>query len=528
VAHQEPGAAEDRERPDEAELYAMLLQAQSDLGLGAVVIHDHRVVQCNQAHLDITGYAKEDLLRQHDFLGMIAPEARDALRARYERRERGENVDGWFETVIVRKDGRHVPVEIAVKLLRQKGSSRTLLGLLRDITQRKLAEEALRESEERFRRAFQDAAVGVALFDGQARYLEVNDALCAMLGYGKEELLAMDWRQLTHPDDVAPTLSQGRRVEAAAPRAVRFTKRYVHRDGHVIWAEVVTSPVRNPAGQVVQYVTQIQDVTARVEAEGRLRRSEALLAESQAASHVGSWEFNLVTKEAAWSDEMYRLFGLAPQAAPARFQAFFDLVPDEDKPLLQGLGVDPRAEERLIDHRVRRPDGALVWVSTRARTLRDAAGAPARIVGTTQDITQRKLAEEESRRQLVARKLVRRILRDLVDRGDATTATRRSLGRALAEETDAKSVGALLDAFGAMNSGALRLQKAAEGRYDFTGEALLEVTPGYGAPTCHIALGYLEGLVAQLEGGASLGAETQCQSQGHAACRFVVKARRRS
>jgi PAS domain S-box-containing protein len=313
-------------------------------------------------------------------------------------------------------------------------------------------------------------------------------------------------------------------VNSAMHRGVRHRKRYLHKDGRVVIAEVVVSPVRNDEGEVVQYVTQIADVTARVAADEALRREQRLLAESQAASHVGSWEF-VPGRGGMWSDEMYRIFGLAPQSTPASFEAFLGHVHPSDVPALRELGRDPAVGEQDVDFRVVRSDGSIAWVATHARIERGPDGRPTRFVGTTLDITDRRRAEEERRKQMVQRKLVRRMLRDLVARGPASMTTRRDLGKALASEATSHDASGFVDAFAALNIGTLQVDRVGEGRYEARARDLLEVTPRFGSPTCHIALGFLEGMVAMLEEGTSLGAEVRCQSQGHEECLFVVKAR---
>jgi PAS domain S-box-containing protein len=149
------------------------------------------------------------------------------------------------------------------------------------------------------------------------------------------------------------------------------------------------------------------------------------------------------------------------------------------------------------------------------------------VIAAIRDVSERKRVEADARGQLVAKKLVRRIIRDLSAQGGASQETRRVLGRGLATETGGDEPGAFIDAFHAMGIGNLRLEHYEQDRYTFSGDGLLEMTPGHATPTCHIALGFLEGVVAAIHKTPSLGAEVACQSQGHPRCVFIVKPKAR-
>ncbi|MDR3753745.1 MAG: PAS domain S-box protein [Terracidiphilus sp.] len=138
----------------------------------------------------------------------------------------------------------------------------------------KRAEESLRESEDRFRTAFEAAPYGMCMTGTEGRFLHANAALCRMLGYSSEELLAGMWQQVTYPDD----LERSRQVSAQFGRSdvntVEIEKRYVHKQGSIIWARVKISVVKNSLGAASHYITQIEDITLRKQAEQALESSE--------------------------------------------------------------------------------------------------------------------------------------------------------------------------------------------------------------------------------------------------------------
>jgi PAS domain S-box-containing protein len=135
-------------------------------------------------------------------------------------------------------------------------------------------EEALKESEQRFRSSFDDAAIGMALVAPDGRFLQTNRSLCEILGYPEEELLGKTFQDLTHPEDLDTDLDQVRRMLAAEIRTYQMEKRYLHREGHVVWVLLSVSLVRDEEGEPLYFVSQVQDVSERKRAGEKLREAE--------------------------------------------------------------------------------------------------------------------------------------------------------------------------------------------------------------------------------------------------------------
>ena len=145
-------------------------------------------------------------------------------------------------------------------------------GFAADITQAKQTEESLRESVKMFRSAMEHAAIGKALVAPDGRWLKVNPALCRIIGYSEEELLASDFQSITHPDDLEADLDNVHRVLRGEIDTFQMEKRYVHKDGHIIWALLSVSLVRSLQGEPRFFISQIQDITDRKRAEREIRR----------------------------------------------------------------------------------------------------------------------------------------------------------------------------------------------------------------------------------------------------------------
>ena len=148
-------------------------------------------------------------------------------------------------------------------------------GIVQDITERKKAKEALQESEERFRSVFDDSAVAMALVGQDARLLRVNDVFCQMLGFEKSEIEGHTFLYFTYPDDMKPSILAHKAAINSEKPFLWIEKRYIRKDGRVIWCDVSSSPVLDPKGCPIYTVAHIQDITERKKAEEALRESEA-------------------------------------------------------------------------------------------------------------------------------------------------------------------------------------------------------------------------------------------------------------
>jgi two-component system sensor histidine kinase UhpB len=174
-----------------------------------------------------------------------------------------------FEWTHCTADGDEFPCE--VRLVPLPDPRRLLVrGSLTDITERKRAQEALRESEERFRNAFDFAPIGMALVAPDGRFLRVNQSLCDMVGYSATELRARDFQSISHPDDLEADLGLVRQMLDDSIPYYHLEKRYLHKEGRIIWALLSVSLLRGRRGEPLYFISQIQDITERNKAEKTL------------------------------------------------------------------------------------------------------------------------------------------------------------------------------------------------------------------------------------------------------------------
>ena len=262
-----------------------------------------------------------------------------------------------------------------------------------ELIERKRAEDALRVSEERFRRYFELGLIGMAMTSPTNGILEVNDELCRILGYQRSELMQMTWAELTHPDDLASDVAQFNRVMARQIEGYSLDKRWIRKDGRVIDSIMAAKCLRRADGSVEYFVGLVLDTTERKRAEEKLGESERrfrLLAES-IPHHV--WSFSAdgsVWLSESTADRLHRphggrtglrrLAGAASRRRGARQSAW-------EKARTPGTAYE-------MEQRMRGRDGRYRRFMCRAQASRDAQGRPIEWFGTNTDVEERRQAEE--------------------------------------------------------------------------------------------------------------------------------------
>ncbi|MEW5725589.1 MAG: PAS domain S-box protein, partial [Thermodesulfobacteriota bacterium] len=231
-----------------------------------------RFVDANQAAFELLGYPSGQALNRTSFeLNLLPKGKRRRAVEEFNRAVRGEPV-GPSEYTLTRPDGTKAPVEVRIHPVDVSGR-RMILGVARDLTAWKRAEELRRESEEKFRVAFEKAAVGMCLTGLDGRLLKVNRAMGQMLGYAEQELTSLNFAAITHPDDLALSQEVVNSLVKGEQEGRRFEKRYFSKDGGIVWADVSTFLHRDFNNEPLFMITHIQDITARKQAEEALRRA---------------------------------------------------------------------------------------------------------------------------------------------------------------------------------------------------------------------------------------------------------------
>ncbi|MGA1868844.1 MAG: PAS domain S-box protein [bacterium] len=165
---------------------------------------------------------------------------------------------------------------------------RRLYGTVQDITMRKRTEKALRESEERFRKIFEQAAVGMVYARPDGRFLKVNQRFCTMVGYTQNELLELTFEQITHPEDLAIDLEHHEKLLHDTLKTYSIEKRYYHKNGSIIWANLTVSLVREQSGNPKYLMGMIEDITERKKMEKEAREKQEQLIQADKLASLGT------------------------------------------------------------------------------------------------------------------------------------------------------------------------------------------------------------------------------------------------
>jgi PAS domain S-box-containing protein len=322
--------------------------------------------------------------------------------------ERGE--DHEFDYRVFAKDGRIVWLHEIVRVIKDaSGTPSCLRGVMIDITDRKNAEEALRESEEQRRRAEEIALVMKVNVGLDGRWLKVSPSFCDYLGYSKEELIGRHSREMTHVDDRAEDARQCARLLAGEINTFEREKRHHRRDGRIVWSYVNCSRVVNRAGEPQFFKTYIRDITEERSSKEALLQSEARLRQSeQRLKHlISNCPVGLYICKASGDYAATFVSETISSQTGYETEEFLDdpgfwathIHPDDRESVMAGLAILPEQGRVSHEYRFRHKNGTYRWMYDESSMLLGRDGQPEEIVGFWMDVTERKLAEEQLRQK---------------------------------------------------------------------------------------------------------------------------------
>lgn len=261
-------AAEDAIKHSE-ENYRLLIENARE---GIVIIQDRIVKFVNRDISELLGYPKEEILSR-PFIDFIHPDDKDMVMKTHVRRLRGEVVPDLYSFRSIRQSGEAVWMELRAITVDWEGNPATL-NFIRDISERRRFEATLHESEEKFRRLFDQSPVGVAIVSPEdSRFTSVNESLCNILGYSSDELVKLRFADITHQDDLSRDREQVTRLASGEIEQYVTDKRYIRKDGSVVWGHLCLRLIKNAEGSALYFLPIIENISDRKRAEEELKQA---------------------------------------------------------------------------------------------------------------------------------------------------------------------------------------------------------------------------------------------------------------
>jgi PAS domain S-box-containing protein len=261
--------------------------------------------------------------------------------------------------------------------------------------ERKRAEEALIESDRRFRELFYDAPVGYHELDTEGRITCVNTTELLMLGYSSEEMIGHHvWEFIGEAEIARKTFGE----KLAGVTHLRNVERSFRRkDGTLMEVQLDDQMLTDPNGRIIGIRATMQDITERKQIDEELKMNEMRMCEAQEIAHLGNWESDAVTGEVKWSDELWRIFGLDQREFGLSFEEYLAMVHPDDHSLVKRINEEAQHSKKDFgyDYRIIQPDRSVRVCRANRRVICDEHGQIVKITGTDQDITEQKRIEDE-------------------------------------------------------------------------------------------------------------------------------------
>jgi PAS domain S-box-containing protein len=357
------------------------------------------ILDCNPAASEIFGYSREGLLGKTTAFLHVDEASLGEFRERLYPAIEEKGYLSLAEFKMKRKDGTVFFTEHSVTSLENKHGQRIAwVSVIRDISEAKRLEEALRDSEKRYRDLFENSTLAIfrSTIDGKA--ITVNPMFARLFGYeSPEEILATVENVATDVFADPRRRSEIIRLQAENPRLNTFENLYRRKDGSTFLGRLNLRAIKELKGHVIIYEGFIEDITERKQAEEALRNSEKGLAAAQRIAHIGSWLWDVTANTALWSEETYRIFGIPYKHMEEHKRDFLDMVHPKDQDRVDQALRDALSgrKEYDIEYRIITPDRTDKIIHALAEVSRNDQGEPVLMQGTVHDITERKRAEEE-------------------------------------------------------------------------------------------------------------------------------------
>lgn len=418
------------------EKYRLLVEKSSE---GIAIIQDRRYKYVNSAFSQTVGYSIDELIKfsPDDIWSLIHPDDKESLEKRNRDLEAGQILAPRHNFRYIRGDGSIRWVEaFGTEML--FGGRSALQVFETDITERKLVEMKLRESEEKYRTILENMDEGYFEVDLDGNLTFFNDSLAKSLGYSEDELIGMNNRQYMDDKNAKKVYQTFNEVYKTGISVKAANWEIIRKDGTKRFHEDSISIIMDSRGNPTGFRGIARDITDRKQAEQELQRSETNLREAQRIAHLGSWDWNIETNNLSWSDEVFRIFGLNSEKVNPSFETFMRSIHPCDREFVKKSTNDALYKNKSynIEYRIVRPDGEVYYVHEQGEVIYSEIEQPISMIGTIHEITERKILEGEIKFQSLDLEERLKELNCLYSVSKLTKETERSLKEVFLEVID--------------------------------------------------------------------------------------------
>lgn len=296
------------------------------------------------------------------------------------------------------KDGREVWLMTnALPVISPSGKLIGYRGSDMDITEWKKTEEDMDTSRSLLKTIIDTIPIRVFWKNRQLRYMGCNTLFAKDAGYvSAEEIIGKDDYQMGWATEADMYRDDDRHTIISGSGKLFYEEEQTTPTGDKIWLSTSKMPLRDAEGEIVGVVGMYEDITVRKQFEEKLRLSEQKLKEAQRFARMGSWSLDLKDNRLEWSDEVFEIFEITDREFGASYKAFLETIHPDDREMVNGVYLDSvKTKERYeVTHRLLMKDGRIKWIQEMGMSEYDSDGNPVRSIGTVQDITERKTADE--------------------------------------------------------------------------------------------------------------------------------------
>lgn len=304
-------------------------------------------------------------------------------------------VESTVEVLARSGDGSHLPVEIGISDCVVKGTPYSVF-IVRDITERKRAESVIRERQARLQAVIDNSTAAIFLKDLEGVYIMANNRFAGIVGKGKEQVIGKKDGDLFPEYHARRFRDDDERVRQSG-QALQFEEEVGVHGGKAVFL-TTKFPLFDEGGKIYAVGGIATDITGQKLIEEELRRSKSSLSKAQEIARIGNWDWTIESGKMYWSPQAYRNFGFEPGAVSPTYRLIADAIHPNDRELLKKTFDEAVNENIPLDVEVRiGPDGGLKYLHLKGETVFDDGREPVQLIGTVQDVTHRRLLENELR-----------------------------------------------------------------------------------------------------------------------------------